>query len=60
MRRVNEICPLCGKKNIGLDLKETGGLYECEQCGQIISVRYGDYNILHSAVLVRDIRRTAV
>ena len=32
-------CTRCGKQNIGLLLEETGGLFECDCCGQINLVR---------------------
>ena len=32
-------CTRCGKQNIGLLLDETGGLFECDCCGQINLVR---------------------
>lgn len=36
MKLYNERCPKCGKWNYYLDLDETGGIYECDDCKQII------------------------
>lgn len=42
MKVYNEVCPNCGTWNYHLDLDETGGVYECECCKQIIeSKTYG-------------------
>lgn len=32
MWRTNVKCPLCGHLNKGVDLEETGGWVECENC----------------------------
>ena len=32
MGRINVKCPLCGHLNEGVDLEETGGWVECENC----------------------------
>ncbi len=42
MKSFNEVCPHCGTWNYSVDLEETGGIYECEGCKQIIrSTTYG-------------------
>lgn len=48
MKVYNEVCPNCGTLNYHLDLDETGGVYECECCKQIIkSKTYGmDFTVL--------------
>lgn len=33
MKRKDVICPLCGHKNKGVDLEESDGWAECENCG---------------------------
>ena len=61
MRRTNEICPICGKKNVGLDLIETEGLYECEQCGWVIFVQGGTKrNRMSHVSLLKDINSLAM
>ena len=34
-----EICPVCGTKNENLNLRETGGTYECIHCGTIVQTK---------------------
>ena len=33
MKRYDKACPCCGHLNRGLYLEETGGMMECEHCG---------------------------
>lgn len=33
------MCPVCGHINYGLDLVETSGDMECEQCGLLVTVQ---------------------
>ena len=39
-RTYTRICPVCGKVNRDMYLKETGGVYECERCRALIRTRY--------------------
>lgn len=35
----NKKCPYCGADNIGLDLKETNGLYVCCKCDKLVDTK---------------------
>lgn len=35
MALFDAICPICGTENKSLDLKETDGWMECENCGEV-------------------------
>ena len=35
MKKYDVACPCCGHINRGLYLEETGGMMECEKCGNI-------------------------
>ena len=49
MRLYDRICPICGYRNTGLYLEETGGYMECEKCGSITKglpcAKNGDYSV---------------
>lgn len=54
MERKDVECPLCGHINRGVDLDETDGWAECEQCGSdfalgksIDRVMQSTYSVLH-------------
>ena len=38
MSAVNVVCPICGRLNESLDLEETDGWMECEECGNAVQV----------------------
>lgn len=42
MRMYDRICPVCGCLNRKLYLEETGGMMECERCGSISRVSFGN------------------
>lgn len=38
MNLYNAVCPVCGKLNRNLFLEETGGIMECDFCGNLVDV----------------------
>ncbi len=38
MNNVDEKCPICGTVNRSLDLEETDGWMECENCGNAVQI----------------------
>lgn len=38
MSAVNVECPICGQLNRSLDLEETDGWMECEECGNAVQI----------------------
>ena len=38
MNNVDEKCPICGAVNRSLDLEETDGWMECENCGNAVQI----------------------
>lgn len=38
MSAVNVVCPICGQLNESLDLEETDGWMECEECGNAVQI----------------------
>ena len=38
MSAVDVKCPICGTMNESLDLEETDGWMECEECGNVVQV----------------------
>lgn len=42
MKKADVTCPLCGKINRGLDLRETDGWMECEHCRAVIHMVRAD------------------
>ena len=38
MSAVNVECPICGQMNESLDLEETDGWMECEECGNAVQI----------------------
>ena len=42
MRMFDRICPVCGCLNRELYLEETNGMMECERCGSISCVSFGN------------------
>lgn len=38
MSNVDEKCPICGAVNRSLDLEETDGWMECENCGNAVQI----------------------
>ena len=59
MSAVNVECPICGQVNKSLDLEETDGWMECEECGNAVQIlkyvktrRVPRYNMNDCQVLV--------
>ena len=42
MKAVNVSCPVCGTLNRHLDLEETDGWMECEECGSVVRFPFFD------------------
>ena len=38
MKLVDEKCPICGTLNTSLDMEETDGWMECENCGNTVQI----------------------
>ena len=60
MERQDVKCPLCGHINRGVDLDETDGWVECEQCGSDFASReclervmQSTYSVLHPVEIAK-------
>lgn len=60
MERKDVECPLCGHINRGVDLDETDGWVECEQCGSDFApgeclerIMQSTYSVLHPVEIVK-------
>ena len=45
VRMFDRICPVCGCLNRELYLEETNGMMECERCGSISCVSFGNEDL---------------